>query len=191
MSNLTSMSVPDHMSAGVLLRWGAFWFYIDLCASFPFSSLMVHVTVLILCGQCTVRVSIGMKRHLGHSNSHKRKTFHWGGWLTVQKFHPLSSCWETAACRQTWYWRSSWQSCIWLAAGSGLRHWAVSWPHEISKPTSIVTFSLTKPHLLQQAIAPDSAAPFGRCFLSNQQCQQKKTEEDAQDTDEGNFCVSL
>lgn len=56
-----------------------------------------------------VRVSIALKKHYSHSNSNKRKTFNWGGWHFL-KCSPLSSCWNVAACRSTWYWSCS-MSC--------------------------------------------------------------------------------
>ncbi|KAL6087260.1 hypothetical protein STEG23_021152 [Scotinomys teguina] len=49
------------------------------------------------------RVSIAMKTHHDRSNSYHGK--YENRWLTVQKFHPLSSFWDEVACRQTWYWR--------------------------------------------------------------------------------------
>ena len=51
-------------------------------------------------------------------------TFNWV-WLTVQKFSPLSSWWETWwHLRQAWCWRASWEFYIWI-----IRQWGKNETH--------------------------------------------------------------
>lgn len=68
--------------------------------------------------------------------THKEKHL-FGGWITVHRFNPLPSLCNRAACRQTWYWVSSWKTYVFHIKGSVLlSYW--EWIYIFSKPASRV-----------------------------------------------------
>ena len=104
--------------------------------------------------------------------------------LPVQRLSPLSSLWDMVECKQTRYWRKSWEwkrSCILIpwATGSGLNPaLREAWAIETSKPAPTVIHFLQQGSIYFNKVTPlNSVTPFEGHFLTIHHSQPLRSKE--------------